>query len=299
MEDNLYDILGISNNASMDEIKKSYRSLSMKHHPDKNPNVQSTQLFQKISHAYQTLGDKEKRSQYDMMQQNPFMKMGGGFPPFSGANPIDEILKNVFSGGQMPPFPGVHVFQTSMNPDILRNFAKPPAIIKNIVLTISQILEDSIIPIEIERWVMDNNTKVIEKETLYVDIPKGVDNNEIIFVRNRGNKLNETSIGDIKLIITIDNNSEFKREGLELIYNKNISLKEALCGFSFEITYLNGKKYTINNKKGNIITPNYRKIIPNMGIKRDNHIGNLVIIFNVNFPENLSSKIIDKIENIL
>jgi DnaJ-class molecular chaperone len=299
MEESFYDILGVSNNASHEEIKKSFRNLSMKYHPDKNSSAESTQKFQKLNEAYQTLGDQEKRSQYDLMQQNPFMKMGGGFPPFSGANPIDEILKNVFSGGPMPPFPGVHVFQTGLNPDILRNLSKPPAIIKNLTLDISQILEDSIIPIEIERWVMDNNTKLIEKETIYVDIPKGVDNNEIIFVRNRGNKLNESSIGDIKLIITINNNTNFKREGLELIYNKNISLKEALCGFSFEITYLNGKKYTINNKKGNIITPNYRKIIPNMGIKRDNHIGNLIIVFNVIFPDSLSNKIIDKIENIL
>ena len=299
MDENYYDILGISSNASQDEIKKSFRTLSMKYHPDKNSSNESTQKFQKLNEAYQTLGDQEKRSQYDLMQQNPFMKMGGGFPPFSGANPIDEILKNVFSSGSMHPFPGVHVFQAGMNNDILRNLSKPTPIIKNLSLDISQILGDSIIPIEIERWVMDNNTKLIEKETIYVDIPKGVDNNEIIFVRNRGNKLNESSIGDIKLIITINNNSDFKREGLELIYNKNISLKEALCGFSFEITYLNGKKYTINNKKGNIITPNYKKIIPNMGIKRDNHVGNLIIIFNVIFPDNLSSKIIDKIENLL
>lgn len=299
MDENYYDILGISSNASQDEIKKSFRTLSMKYHPDKNSSNESTQKFQKLNEAYQTLGDQEKRSQYDLMQQNPFMKMGTGMHPFSGACPIDEILKNVFSGGSMPPFPGVHVFQSGMNPDILRSLTKPTPIIKNLKLDISQILEDSIVPIEIERWVMDNNTKVIEKETIYVDIPQGIDNNEIIIVRNKGNKMNEKSIGDIKLIISVDNKSEFKRDGLELIYNKNISLKEALCGFSFEITYLNGKKYTINNKKGNIITPNYKKIIPNMGLKRSNHNGNLVIVFNIIFPENLSNKAIDKIENII
>ena len=66
----------------------------MKYHPDKNSSNESTQKFQKLNEAYQTLGDQEKRSQYDLMQQNPFMKMGTGMHPFSGACPIDEILKN-------------------------------------------------------------------------------------------------------------------------------------------------------------------------------------------------------------
>jgi DnaJ family protein A protein 2 len=69
---------------------------------------------------------------------------------------------------------------------------------------------------------------------------------------------------------------------------KSISLKDALCGFSFDIKYINGKSYTINNSSGNIIPANYHKMIPNMGLERNNHKGNLIIIFNVEFPEKLT-----------
>jgi DnaJ-class molecular chaperone len=77
-------------------------------------------------------------------------------------------------------------------------------------------------------------------------------------------------------------------------------LKESLCGFSFELKYLNGRTYTITNanKVGNVISPNYKKIIPNMGLERDGHIGNLVIIFNVSFPEQLSESVLEELKKI-
>ena len=180
MEENFYNILGVSSTANHDEIKKSFRNLSMKYHPDKNSSTESTQKFQKLNEAYQTLGDPEKRTQYDMMQQNPFMNMGKGFPPFQGSNPIDAIFRNMFSSDQMPPFPGVHIFHSGVNPDILKNLTKPPAIIKNLSLDISLIIEDSIIPIEIERWVMDNNAKVIEKADMRLYKAKESGRNKII-----------------------------------------------------------------------------------------------------------------------
>ena len=65
-----YDILGINNTSSIEEIKKAYRSLSLKYHPDRNPD--GLQLFQAIGHAYETLGDIEKRRNYDLSFKNPF-----------------------------------------------------------------------------------------------------------------------------------------------------------------------------------------------------------------------------------
>jgi len=72
-----------------------------------------------------------------------------------------------------------------------------------------------------------------------------------------------------------------------------------LCGFSFDLKYINGKKYTINNQKGNIIPPNFKKIISNMGLERKGYVGNVIISFHVQFPENLPIEIIDKIEECL
>ena len=70
-----------------------------------------------------------------------------------------------------------------------------------------------------------------------------------------------------------------ERNGLDIIYNKRVTLKEALCGFTFELNHINGKSYKITNGNGNTITPNYKKLLPNMGFKRDNHNGNFIIIF--------------------
>jgi DnaJ family protein A protein 2 len=95
------------------------------------------------------------------------------------------------------------------------------------------------------------------------------------------------------------NDTDIKRQGLDLIYEKKISLKEALCGFRFDLKYVNGKIYTIQNNMGNIVHPGYHKIIPQMGIKRENDVGNLVIIFQVDFPTSLTEEKINGLKEIL
>ena len=175
---------------------------------------------------------------------------------------------------------------------------KPTPIIKNIVIPIDKILTGTTIPLEIERWIIEDGNKVFENETLYVTVPKGIDDGEIIVLRDKGNILREDCKGDIKLFIKIENATEFKRSGLDLIFEKIITVKEALCGFSFDLKYITGKTYTINNQSGNIISNGYRKVIPNMGFSRDQHIGNLVIIFNVKFPEKLSTETLDELKKI-
>ena len=135
-------------------------------------------------------------------------------------------------------------------------------------------------------------------ETLYISIPKGVDTDEIITIEDKGNIHNEIS-GDVKIIIKIKNYTKFERKGLDLIYNKEISLKEALCGFSFDMEYIDGKVFKINNNEGNIISDGYEKNIPNMGMNRDNNIGILTINFKVIYPKKLSLEDIQKIKEIL
>jgi len=77
--ENYYEILGVDENAPIDEIKKTYRKLAMEHHPDKGGDEEK---FKKISQAYETLGDENKRANYDNQRKNPFANMGGGFNPF-------------------------------------------------------------------------------------------------------------------------------------------------------------------------------------------------------------------------
>lgn len=316
MNDNYYEVLEIPETASIDEIKKSYRKLSMIYHPDKNKNnPDATAKFQKISEAYETLGDVDKKKEYDSMRNNPFVKMMGSQ---QGGVPMDDLLANLFGGmpfghmptfGHMPQFgqgippfgANIRVFHNGVqvNPQgFAQGLQKPTPIIKNIIVPIDKILTGTTIPVDIERWIIQDGNKVFENETVYVTIPKGIDEGEIVVLRDRGNIAREDCKGDIKLFIKIENDTELKRNGLDLIYEKTISVKEALCGFSFELKYITGKVYTINNNSGNIINNGYRKIIPNMGFTRDNHTGNLIIIFTVKFPEKLTEETMGQLKKI-
>ena len=77
--ENFYQVLGVKETSSQDEIKKAYRKLAIEHHPDKGG---SEETFKKISEAYDTLGDEVKKRQYDNQKNNPFGNMGAGFDPF-------------------------------------------------------------------------------------------------------------------------------------------------------------------------------------------------------------------------
>ena len=332
-KENLYSILEVSETATAEDIKKAYRKLSLKWHPDKNQGSQeSVDKFQKISAAYEILGNPEKKDEHDMMRNNPFASMMGqrgmhGQGGMHGIN-LDDLMANLFAGamgqgmgpGQSPiqgmfshgmhpgmfP-PGMHgtnvrIFRTGpngMTMEMPTPMQKPVPIQKNLSINMEMVLTGGSVPLEIERWIIESGNKIIELQTVYVTVPKGIDNNEIIVLENQGNVQGPNCKGDVKVFIKIENNSEFVRQGLDLIYDKKITLKESLCGFSFELKYINNKTYTINNKSGNIIPPEYMKIIPAMGLTRDNHTGNLIIHFILEFPASLSAEQIEILEKIL
>jgi DnaJ family protein A protein 2 len=180
---------------------------------------------------------------------------------------------------------------------------KPIPIIKNITIDIGTVLTGVTMPVEIERWIIEQGNKVFEKETIYITIPQGVNDNDLIIERDRGNTVHEGFRGDVKIFIQVINETEFERKGLDLILHKKLSLKEALCGFSFAFTHLNTKSYTIGSKYPNnfIVCPNYQKVIPNMGLKKAGAgvTGNLIIDFQIEFPKELSKEQIDALINIL
>jgi len=320
MSTDYYQVLEVPENADQDVIKKAYRKLSMKYHPDKNKGDPSKEeKFKEISNAYTILSDKEAKSRYDMEKRfagngsgnidindifsSIFGGGGGGipgmFPP--GAN------VRVFHGSNMPhgfdPFSGIHEQGSngmfSFHPSMNNVFNKPPPITQTINISIQQAYTGCNIPLKIKRWCKEATTKREEEETLYIQIPKGADNNEIIILREKGNSINGTLKSDVKVFIKVNNDTPLTRNGLDLIFKKTISLKDALCGLSFDLPYINGKTYKINNDIGSIIQPGYRKVIPDMGMERENIKGSLVIEFNVEFPEKLSTDNINKLRELL
>ena len=178
-----YDILGVNKLSSSSEIKNAYRRLSMEYHPDR-PNG-NEEKFKKISEAYETLGDTEKRRMYKINKNNPFLNGGqmngmpnesdllnmlfGGMGGAGGMGPLGGIAGMTgfpmgMGMGQGGARPTVHIFRGGSQIPINAALQKPVPIIKKILITLTQAYCGCTLPLEIERWVMQTNrTKVIER----------------------------------------------------------------------------------------------------------------------------------------
>ena len=298
---NHYQTLGVAENASESEIKKAYRGLSLKYHPDKNSSSEAQAKMHEINDAYSVLGDKEKKAQYD--NQRKFQGKGG--PQFQNINKefgdINNIFHSFFNQNGMPGQQGP--FQSNMR--VFRNGQpvninmRPNNIGKTVHITLNQSYQGMNIPIEIERSVIRNNEKETEKETVYVELPPGIDSNERITLKGKGNIMNNIA-SDVVITIQLQKHDMFERQGMDLIHKKEISLKEALCGTAVEFQHLNGKKLTLNTKNNPyIITPGYRHTAREYGMVRNNLRGNLYIIFSIKFPSNLNDEQRETLNKIL
>lgn len=314
-----YELLEVNKNASETEIKKAYRRKSLHYHPDRNGTSEALNKMKEINEAYGTLSDKSKRRQYDLEEEfgeNPFgfFSQAAGMPFMRQPNmnepniDVNDLFSSLFGnmmnvpmGHEMPNirvFHGVppeHLFSKQMN-----QYVKPESLSIHLDISLEQAYNGCTLPVKIERWVMIGDTKITEEETTYVNIYQGIDDNEIITLDQKGNISSEQIKGDVKITININNDSYFSRNGLDLLYNKKISLKEALCGFSFDLEHINNKKLAFNNKNNiSVIKPSFSKKIPNMGMKRDNNTGNLIVTFEIDFPDKLTSEQIEQLQSIL
>lgn len=279
--ENYYDILNINQYCDTSEIKKAYRKLSLQYHPDRNIDNNTKDMFNKINTAYEVLSCSDKRGFYDQKLNKSDLK---------------SDLKSDFK------YQLVSDLKNQQNNETVYNetpYYQNLNIYKNIIITYEQAYSGYYLSVNIEKWRLENNHKVYFNETIYVDIKKGTDNNEIITIENKGNYLTENNIGKLILTINLKNHEIYNRQGLDLIYKKEITLKDALCGFSFKLQHLDDNNYIIKNEKGNIINNNYKKVIKHKGFERDNMCGNLIIEFNVVFPSDLNFDQIDQLLKIL
>ena len=277
MSRNPYEVLGVSQNASPEEIKKAYRKLSLEHHPDRNNGSEtSTQRFQEITAAYEDISTNKNNKK----QENPFSNSDNAFD-------LNAMFKFFQEGNYT-------------NDHFTHSLQKAIPIIKTLEITLEQAYLGCSVPVEIERWIMENGTKKEEKEMLYVQIPKGTDSNEIMIYRNKGNMLRPGNMGDVKIIIKVKPHNIFERSGLDIIYKRDITLKEALCGVTFDLKHISGRTFKINNARGtSIISPGYQKMVPNLGLIRGEHTGSLIIKFNVIFPSTLNEEQLNLIDKAL
>lgn len=308
-----YEVLGLDPSATSDDIKRAYRKLSFEKHPDKNPNALNE--YQSINEAYETLRDPEKRCLYD--SQNSF---------FSSCEPnqFDEQLNNIFSelltgainkGVKKGKGPAINGFASifgmpsedeysPLDPSIFMRhssnnvgFSKPEDIIIDQIISYEQAYLGCYIPIMIEREVIHTNRKSYEKETIYIDIKKGIDDNEIITIKDKGN-VKDNQNGDVKVKILLEKSSMFSRKGIDLILYKTVSFKESLCGFKFDIHHLNGNVISFSSSRGNVIQNGDSKKIKNLGFSRDDIQGNLILTFHVSQPDTLSEEQLELIEEV-
>jgi len=279
-----FSILNITRDSTLNDIKKAYRLMSIKHHPDKNGNDKngnaSSEQFNKINEAYSILMSnydsiKLVEKKQDHEYANKSLVTNNGYANVANNGFANNDYANVANDTMISKYVNV----------INRNYED---IIINLAVNYNEAYNGCNKPINVERKINVNNVIGHEKETLYVQIPKGIDNNEIITLVNKGNSYvnNGVSHSNVKITIQLIPHELFERNGLDLIFIKSISLKEALLGFSFMLNHINSKSYNITCTE--IFHFNYEKIKPSMGFMRDSFVGNLIIKFNIVFPVYLS-----------
>jgi DnaJ family protein A protein 2 len=263
-----YTVLGVDKSASTEEIKKAYRALAMKHHPDKGGD---SEQFKKISEAYETLSDPQKREAYDNPAppiENLFQSFFGGMrPPQSQTRKLDDIiqkihisLKDVFTGTKK-------TFKCVVE-NACKECTKTCGMC-NGSGSITQMIHQGFLTIQNSRQCtacggkgstgvggcksctngMRQTEKVVE-----IEIEKGVQDGKTITVQGLGIQpsLPNQTPGDLIFLIKIQSSPDFTRRGNQLMYLARISFRESIVGKEITIPHPLGN-VTVHTTKWGII----------------------------------------------
>jgi curved DNA-binding protein len=281
-----YSILGVDKNATPEDIKKAYRKLARKHHPDVNPNdAASSKKFQQINEANEVLSDPEKRKKYDQygkdwahaeqfeqakreqQRQQPF---GGGGQQFSaedfGGGDFSDFFESLFGGRAHGQGRRTAKFRGQDYESELK-----------VNLT--------------DAYTTHKQTLTINGKSVRITIPAGIEDGQKIRLKGHGGEgVNGGPAGDLYITFSIVNNTPFKRMGNDLYLNQDIDLYTALLGGEITVDTLGGKlKLKVKPE-----TQNGTKVrLKEKGFpvyKEEGKFGDLYVTMQVKLPTNLTEK---------
>ncbi len=225
MSKSLYETLGVSENASADEIKKAYRKLARKYHPDINKDESAVDKFKEINAAYEVLSDAEKKAQYDQFGDQMFG--GQNFHDFARGQgqgvDLDEILRQMFGGGGggggfSGGFSGFGGAQGGFG-----GFGGPDLDVH------------ARITVPFMTAVQGGKYKInVEGESFDIKIPAGIKSGETLRVRGKG-KSYQGQRGDLLIKVEVAESDEYERKGDNLYKTFDVPLKEALFGGKVQV----------------------------------------------------------------
>jgi len=265
---NHYETLGVNETATQDEIKKAYRKLATKHHPDKGGD---TAAFQKIAQAYDTIGDESKRAQYDAQRSGEFG--GGEFDPFAHAAAMGQGWQDVSSMfGHGTPFE--QFFRGARSQSQRRKN-------RDLNIRCKVTFKQSFTGTELEASYLLPSGK---KETVIIRVPEGIVSGQVIRYQGMGDD-SDPSLprGDLNASIMIEASKDFDRRGDDLVAFVAINPIEAMAGCTKTVNHLNGNTIRFNIRPG--MQHGTELASQGMGFKNlQGKTGNLIIVVGVEIP---------------
>lgn len=299
--DKLYGVLGVEKNATQREIKKKWRSLCKKHHPDRGGDPEK---FKELEEAYHVLSDQDKRNLYDEggmeavrsghVSTNIFDLFGGGRRQQSGPKkpaPIKQLLEitleDVVSGATTK-----YVKVTVMSADERNQCpaCKGRGMVMETLRRGHMILQQQRKCSKCDgKGISFVNEQKIEKR-LEVLIPPGVKDGDHYPLDGEGHDLPGLPTGDVVIIFKIKAHPLYKRKGADLAMIKELTLREALCGYSFHVkSIVKGNWLLVKSQEGSVVQHGDVIKIEEHGLpqkgKRGAVKGDLYIRFHVVLPD--------------
>jgi DnaJ-class molecular chaperone len=307
-----YTILDLKKDCSSNDIKKAYHQLALHWHPESNtnPNKEFVQdKFRSIAEAYTVLSDVKLRTIFDQygsrgLQEGVSNSSGGKVPPWSyTANP-EEQFADFF--GSVSPFADFFSGDSGLDMPIFPDKKVPKAgkvasQVINLYCSLEELYEGCTKKVKVTTQKLHLDGKSVNPETkvMTVDVQAGWREGTKIRFTGGGDEQANMSTGDIVFVLKEKPHPRFQRAKNNLIYKASITLSQALCGTIVEVLTLDRR--TVPISVTDMVRPNTPKIVPNEGMPIPNGggKGNLIIEFDIQFPDMLSETQKTRIAEVL